>query len=153
MKKVFYEKVGKRYKPIREYDDTFMSAFPKGTHLVVSKPGTTSFMYSIDPAFAPMVAASKYAEGDMAQAIVKAMEYKPKQQALTERQQKLWQELKQSFADQDFAIHSVSATEATQAGIKALKQEVEKMLTVPSVKLAYDHFMMVWQLTKEQQKE
>ena len=35
MKKVFYEKVCKRYKPIKEYDDTLMSAFPKGTHLLV----------------------------------------------------------------------------------------------------------------------
>ena len=152
MNKIFYEKVGKRYIPVKEYDDDLMRSFPQGACLVVCKPGVTSYKYVIDPAFAPMLAAGKYAEGDMAQAIVKAMEYKPKQQALTERQQKLWQELKQSFADQDFAIHSVSAAEATQAGIKALEQEVEKMLTVPAVQLAYDHFMTVWALTKEKDK-
>jgi hypothetical protein len=153
MKKIFYEKVGNRYKPIKEYDDTFMSAYPKGTHLVVCKPGTTSFMYGIDPAFAPMTAAGKYAENEMSQAIVKGLEMKPKQTPITERQRELWIELKNSFADQDFVIHGAAAADATREGIKALEQEVEKMLTNPAVKLAYEHFMLVWQLTKEQQKE
>jgi hypothetical protein len=110
-------------------------------------------MYDVDPMFAPMLAAGKYAEDSMSSAIVKAMEYKPKQQPITERQRELWQELKQSFADQDFAIHGASATDAAKAGIKALEQEVEKMFEVPAVKLAYDHFITVWALTKEQQKE
>lgn len=153
MKKVFYEKVGKRYKPIREYDDTFMSAYPKGTHLVVCKPGTTSYMYGIDPALAPMVAAGKYAENEMSQAIIKGLEMKLNQTPITEQQRELWVELKKSFAEQDFVIHGPAAADAAREGIKALEKEVEKMLTVPSVKLAYDHFMMVWALTKEQTKE
>ena len=153
MKKVFYEKVGKRYKPIREYDDTFMSAFPKGTHLVVCKPNITSFMYNVEPAIAPMLAAGKYAEDEMSRAIVKGLEMKPKQTPITDRQRELWTELKNSFAEQDFVIHGPAAADAAREGIKALEQEVEKMLTVPAVKLAYDHFMLVWALTKEQQKE
>ena len=153
MKKIFYEKVGKRYKPVKEYDSELMDAFPKGTHVVVCRPGTTSYAYNIDPAIAPMLAAGKYAEDEMSSAIVKAMEYKPKQQPITERQRELWQELKKSFADQDFTVHGASAAEAAQAGVKALEQEVEKMLTVPAVKSAYDHFMLVWKLTKEQQQE
>ena len=147
--KIFYEKVGKRYKPVREYDPDLMDAFPKGTHVVVCQPGFKSYSYNIDPMFAPMFAAGKYAEDSMSSAIVKALEYQPKQQALTERQRELWQELKQSFADQDFAIHGASARDAALAGIKALEQEVEKMLEVPAVKSAYDHFMLVWKLTKE----
>ena len=153
MKKIFYEKVGKRYKPVKEYDSELMDAFYKGTHIVVCRPGIKSYSYNIDPMFAPMLAAGKYAEDSMSSAIVKAMEYKPKQQALTERQQELWKELKKSFADQDFAIHGASASDAAKAGIKALEQEVEKMFEVPAVKLAYDHFITVWALTKEQQKE
>lgn len=153
MKKVFYEKVGKRYKPVKEYDDTFMSAYPKGAHLVFCKPGTTSVMYNVDPAIAPMLAAGKYAEDEMSRAIVKSLEMKPKQTPITERQRELWTELKNSFAEQDFVIHGPAAADAAAAGLSALTVEVEKMLSVPAVKLAYDHFMLVWKLTKEQQKE
>jgi hypothetical protein len=153
VKKIFYEKIGKRYRPVREYDTDFMDAFPKGATLVVCRPGATSYMYNVDPVFAPMLAAGKYAEDSMSSALVKALECHPKQTLLTERERELWQELKQSFADQDFSIHSASAADAAKAGINALEQEVEKMLTVPAVKLAYDHFITLWALTKEQQKE
>jgi hypothetical protein len=153
MKKIFYEKVGKRYKPVKEYDDTLMSAFPKGTHLVVCRPGIKSYSYNIDPMFAPMLAAGKYAEDNMSRAIVEGLMVRPKTIPTTERQRELWTELKNSFADQDFVIHSASASDAAKAGIKALEQEVEKMFEVPAVKLAYDHFITVWALTKEQQKE
>lgn len=149
MKKVFYEKVGKRYKPVKEYDDTLMSALPKGTHVIVCRPGVTSYYYNVDPVFVPMLAAGKYAEGAMAHAIVKGLEMKPKQTLITDRQRKLWDELQESLADQDFVIHGPAAADAAQAGIKALEKEVEKMLTVPAVQLAYDHFMTVWALTKE----
>lgn len=153
MKKIYYEKIGRRYVPVREYDPDFMDAFPKGTHLVVCRPGSTSHSYDIDPAIAPMLAAGKYAEDDMCAAIVKTMEYKPKKQPITERQRELWQELKKSFADADFVIRGISAHEATRAGIKALGQEVEKMLEVPAVRLAYEQFMLVWKLTKENEKQ
>jgi hypothetical protein len=152
MKKIFYEKIGSRYKPVKEYDDTLMSAFPKGTHVVVCKPGVTSYSYQVNPAFVPMLAAGKYAEDEMSQAIVKGLELKPKQTPITDRQRELWDELQKSFAEQDFAIHGPAAADAAREGIKALEKEVEKMLTVPAVKLAYDHFMMVWQLTKEQKE-
>lgn len=153
MKKVFYEKVGKRYKPVKEYDSELMDAFHKGTTLVVCRPGTISYMHDINPMFAPMLAAGKYAEDKMSQAIVEGLMVRPKTTPTTERQRELWTELKHSFADQDFVIHGPAAVAAAREGIKALEQEVEKMLTVPAVKLAYDHFMTVWQLTKEHQKE
>jgi len=154
MKKVFYEKVGKRYKPVKEYDDTFMSAFPKGAHLVVCRPGSTSFIYNVEPTIAPMLAAGKYAGDKMASALVNGQQkYKAMPQPITSRQKELWDELKASFITQDFMYQLPSAHDATQAGIDALSEEVEKMMTVPAVKLAYDHFMMVWKLTKEQQKE
>jgi predicted nucleotidyltransferase len=100
-----------------------------------------------------MLAAGKYAEDKMSQAIVEGLMVRPKTIPTTDRQRELWTELKNSFADQDFVIYGPAAADAAREGIKALEKEVEKMLTVPSVKLAYDHFMTVWQLTKEQTKE
>jgi hypothetical protein len=153
MKKIFYEKVGKRYKPVREYDREFMDSFYKGTTLVVCKPGSTSYMYDVDPMFAPMVAAGKYAEDSVSKTIVEALEYKPKSQPLTERQRELWEELKQSFDDQDFKIYGPAAIDATRAGVKAMEIEAEKMLANPAVKKAYEHFMLLCKLTKELEKE
>jgi hypothetical protein len=100
-----------------------------------------------------MLAAGKYAEDKMSRAIVDGLMVRPKTNPTTERQRELWTELKNSFADQDFVIHGPAAVDAAREGIKALEQEVEKMLTVPAVKNAYDHFLLVWQLTKEQTKE
>ena len=154
MKKVFYEKVGKRYKPVKEYDYTFMSAYPKGAHLVFCKPGTTSVMYNVDPAIAPMLAAGKYAEDKMSKAIVKGLECRtPSSLKLDDRQVALWKELSASLEERAFTVNGPSARDAVAAGLNALTVEVEKMLSVPAVKLAYDHFMLVWKLTKEQQKE
>ena len=152
MKKIFYEKVGKRYKPVKEYDSRVMDAFPKGTHLVVCKPGAVSYKYDIDPMFAPMIAAGKYAEDIVSLTILEAMGHRTKQ-PLTERQQELWQELKQSFDDQDFIIYGPAAIDATRAGVKAMEIEAEKMLANPSVRKAYEHFILLCKLTKEQQKE
>jgi len=35
VKKVYYEKKGKRYKPVAEYDSDYLDAFPKGSTLVM----------------------------------------------------------------------------------------------------------------------
>lgn len=57
MKKIYYEKIGRKYVPVREYDSDFMDAWPKGTHLVMSYPGGQSKRYNIDPNYAAMIAA------------------------------------------------------------------------------------------------
>jgi len=150
MKKIFYEKVGKRYKPVKEYDDEIMGSFPIGTHVVVCRPGATSYTYKVDPAIAPLLAAGKYAEDDMAQTISKEMaKVSLQNMPITKEQQELWQKLAASFKQTDIPLYRNASIETARAGIKALEQEVEKMLTVPAVKLAYDHFMLIWKLTKQ----
>ncbi len=69
MKKIYYEKVGRRYVPVSEYDSEFLDAFPKGNHLVMCYPGGTSRRFRIDPALAPMIAAGRYAEDAICRAI------------------------------------------------------------------------------------
>lgn len=150
MKKTFYEKVGKRYQPVREFDSDFLGSFVEGAHLVICKPGSTLYEYVVDPSFVQLHAAGKYAQDQMANALVEGQQkYKPVPTPITARQKELWEELKASFAEQDFCINYPSAHDAVQVGLKALEAEVEKMMTVQSVKMAYDHFMMVWKLTKD----
>jgi hypothetical protein len=58
----FYEKVGRRYQPVAEYDNTFLDSFEKGNHLVMCYPGGTSRRFHIDPAYAAMITAGRVAE-------------------------------------------------------------------------------------------
>ena len=152
-KKIFYEKVGKRYKPVYEYDQTLMDAMPKGAHLVMVYPGGRSTRYQVDVAYAPMIAAGRVAEEAMLSAMHKRSEGKPSKVPLTEKQRKAWKELKEAFGDDMFYITYPSPMDIVQEGLKAMQDEAEKLLTNPSVKKAYEHFLLVSELTKEQTNE
>lgn len=150
MKKLYYIKQGRRYVPVAEYDSDLMEAFPKGTHIVMCYPGGRSTRFGIDPAYAPMIAAGRYAEDAICQAIRDESEARPKQIPITERQRAAWQEMKAAFGDEFYSIEFASTRDLAEAGVKAMQVEAEKLLTNPAVKLAYDHFLMVCELTKGQ---
>lgn len=149
MKKIFYEKVGRRYLPVHEYDSFLIDSLPKGTHIIMSYPGGQSTRYSIDPAYGPMIAAGRVAEDAICNALHKASEAKPKQRPITERQRKAWDELKEAFGEDFYSIHFSSLRDLTEAGVKAMQEEANKLLTNPAVKKAYEHFLLVAELTKE----
>ncbi len=153
MKKIFYEKVGRRYKPVYEYDQTLMDAFPKGAHLVLCYPGGKSTRYNINIDYAPLIAAGRVAEDAVCEAIVKAQELKPQKQPITERQRELWRELAASFKQDEYPLIRPAARDGAEAAVKALISEAEKLMTNPSVKKAYEHFLLVCELTKEQSNE
>lgn len=148
-KKIYYEKVGRRYKPVTEYDSDFLDSFPKGNHLVMSYPGGSSRRYNIDPALAPMIAAGRYAEDKMLEVLRVASEAKPKKVPLTKAQQKAWKMMKEAYGDDIFYLTYPSHYDMVQAGVKAMQEEANKMLEHPSVRDAYNQFMMVYQLVKE----
>ena len=50
MKRIYYEKVGRSYKPVSEYDSDLLDSLPKGAHLIMCYPGGSSRRYNIDPA-------------------------------------------------------------------------------------------------------
>jgi hypothetical protein len=149
MKTIFYKKVGRRYKPVSEYDDELMSSFSKGTHIVMSYPGGKSTRYSIDPAFAPMIAAGRYAENAICSAIHQASEAKPSRTPLTKRQKAAWEEMKAAFGDELFGLEFGSIYSYAEAGVKAMQEEADKMLKNPAVRKAYERFLIVAELAKE----
>jgi hypothetical protein len=149
MKKIFYEKVGRRYKPVYEYDQTLMDAFPKGNHLVMCNPGGKSIRYHIDPNYAAMIAAGVVAEDAVSAAIVESKELKPQKTPITEHQQKLWRELAASFNQDDYPLIRPAAADAGRAAVKAMMEEADKLMTHPSVRKAFDHFILICELTKE----
>lgn len=156
MKRIFYEKVGKRYKPVSEWDHALMDALPKGAHLVMVYPGGKSTRYKIDPNHAALIAASRVAEDAISSAILKATEIRRqgnRERQLTSEQRAAWENLVKEFGDSAKQLEWPSARECAEAGSKALVEEADKLLQNPSVKLAYEHFLLVCELTKENNNE
>ena len=149
MKKIFYEKVGRRYKPVAEYDSDLMDSYTKGTHLVMCYPGGTSRRFNIDPAYAPMIAAGRVAEDAICRAISKAAELRPQKTPITEAQQKAWRKLAKEMGDELCTLHGLSVHDCAEAGVKAMIEEAEKLLVNPTVRKAYEKFLMVAELSKE----
>ena len=152
-KKVYYTKVGRRYVPVAEYDSDFLDSFPKGTHIVMSYPGGRSTRYNIDPALAPMIAAGRFAENKMLDVMRKASEARPKERPFTEKQRKAWKQLQKAMGEEMFYLQYPSNMDIVEAGIEAMQEEANKMLEHPSVRDAYNQFMMVYQLVKEESNE
>jgi hypothetical protein len=149
MKKIFYEKVGRRYKPVSEYDSVLMDAMPKGTHIIMSYPGGKSTRYNIEPNYAAMIAAGRVAEDAISTAIQKASEMRPHNKPVTEKQQKAWKALAKAFGDDRYYVEIPSAREIAEAGIKAMMTEAEQLMAHPSVREAYNHFLFVAELVKD----
>ena len=150
MKKLFYEKVGRRYKPVYEYDNELLDAFPKGTHIVMVYPGGSSRRYNIDANYAAMIAAGRVAEDAVCQSIIKAAELRPKTTPLTERQRQAWQELKEAIGDHMFSLNGASTRDIAEAGVQAMQTEADRLMQNSAVRQAYEQFQLVCALTKNQ---
>jgi hypothetical protein len=132
-----------------------MDAFPKGAHLIICYPGGQSTRYNIDPAYAPMIAAGRVAEDAISNVIRKATDLRPanKETKLTEEQLRCWKALNKAFGNERHALQWPSAREACEEAVKAMSVEAEKLLSVPSVRKAYEHFLLVAELTKDKNDE
>jgi len=148
MKKIFYEKVGRRYVPVAEYDNDLLDSFPKGDHLVSVYPGGSSRRFRINPNYAAMIAAGRVAEDAMCRAIQAASELRPRQTPITDGQRKAWQKLAKEFGDELATLNISSARDIAEAGVRAMELEADKMMSNESVRKAYEHFILMCQLSK-----
>ena len=148
-KKIYYERVGRKYVPVSEYDSDLMDSLRKGNHLVMCYPNGTSRRFDIDPAYAPMIAAGRIAEDAISKAVVKASEMRPHRSPITEEQRVAWENLTKAFGDERYYIEIPSAREIAESGVEAMATEAAKLLENPAVRKAYDHFMLVAALTKD----
>ncbi len=153
-KTIFYKKVGRKYEPVSEYDQELMDAMPKGTHITMVYPGGQSTRYNIDPNYAALIAASRVAEDAISSAIYKATEIRRQQryetgEPLTPGQKAAWENLVKEFGDSAKQLEWASVRECAEAGAKALQEEAAKLMEHESVRKAYEHFLMICELTKE----
>lgn len=156
MKKIFYEKIGRRYVPVKEYNSEFMDAMSKGTHLIMSYPGGQSCRYNINPMYAPMIAAGRVAEDAISMALYDAssirMQSNDRKRELTLEQKEAWLKLVEVFGDSGKQLEWPSCREIAETGVKAMEDEAMRLMENPAVKNAYDQFIMICELTKEHEK-
>ena len=153
MTDTFYVKEGRRYRPVSYYDSKVMDGFGVGTHIVMVYPGGSSRRYKIDPNHAAMIAAGRVAEDAISQAIVKASEMRPHRKSITERQRKAWENLSKAFGEERYAVEIPSAREIAEAGVKAMQEEAERLMSNPMVRKAYERFLFIAELTRENPNE
>ena len=155
MKKVFYEKVGRRYVPVSEYDQTLLDAFPKGNHIVMCYPGGQSRVYNIDPNHAALIAAARVARDSMHEAIhdaVKMQRDKYNDVVLTNEQHQAWEHFVEVMGERGRIVNYKSVHDIADAGLKALEEEAAKLMSNHAVRDAYEQFLLVCKLTKESSK-
>jgi hypothetical protein len=156
MKKIFYEKVGRKYVPVYEYDQTLMDAFPKGTHIVMCYPGGQSTRYNVNPNYAAMIAAGRLAEDAISHELMKAseirMQRKDRDRELTARQRAAWNNLIKEFGDSASQLEWASTREIAEAGVAAMQAEADKLMQNESVRKSYEHFQLMCELAKDHGK-
>lgn len=153
MKKIYYEKIGRKYVPVSEYDSDFLDAWPKGTHLVMSYPGGQSKRYNIDPNYAAMIAAGRVAEDAICSAMVKADEVRPQRKALTPEEHAAWMNLIEVWGDEARSLRRPAIRDVAEAAVNAMQEEATKLMRHESVRKAYEQFLLVCELTREKNNE
>ena len=151
MKKIYYVKEGRRYKPVAEYDSDLVDSFHKGTHLVMVYPGGSSRRYNIDPNYAAMIAAGRVAEDAVCRAMMDASELRPARTPITPAQQRAWKKLAKEMGDELCTLHGASVRDCAEAGVQAMQAEADQLMSHPAVRDAYEQFQLVCKLVKEQQ--
>lgn len=148
-KKIYYEKQGRKYVPVAEYDSDLLDSFHKGTHLVMVYPGGSSRRYNIEPNLAAMIAAGRVAEDAVCQAIHKASELRPEREPITLEQKAAWQALARSFGKELSTLHGQSPRDIAQAAVEAMIKEADALLQEPAVRKAYERFEFIATLSRK----
>jgi hypothetical protein len=151
MKKIYYEKIGRRYVPVAEYDNDLLDSFPKGAHLVLCYPGGSSRRFNVEPNHAAMIAAGRVAEDGMCDAIRRASEMRPQRTPITEGQRRAWRKLAREFGDDLATLNMGCARDIAEAGVNAMIAEADKLMSHPAVRDAYEQFQTVCNLVKQKQ--
>jgi hypothetical protein len=97
-----------------------------------------------------MIAAGRVAEDAISRRLMAAsdMRMKPRTTPLTPKQKKAWDNLVKEFGEEARYLEWPSAREACEEAVKAMQEEADKLLSNPTVRKAYDHFLLVAELSK-----
>ena len=99
-----------------------------------------------------MIAAGRTATDIICSEIVKASEARPTRKALSEAERQAWNNLVDVWGDEARSLTRPCARDIAEAGVKAMMDEADKLLSDPVIKKAFDKFIMLCELTKKQSK-
>jgi hypothetical protein len=124
-----YEKRGRRYHPVREYDNITMDSMPKGAHLVVVLPGESSTRYNVNPDHAAVLAALRMHREPMLKVLRQASEMKPSTK-LTQQEKKAYAAFVSVMGyEATLRLESESASGVLDALEKSLVEKIATPLT------------------------
>lgn len=149
MTTIFYKKIGKKYIPVSEYDNNFFDSLVYGDHLLSVYPGGSS-RRKIDPAFAPMIAAGRHSREAISHAIMGASKLRPAHTPLTPEQKEAWEKLNELLGESSHYLQYSSVHDIAGEAVDAMINEASVLLSHPAVKHAYDEFMLICKLVKEE---
>lgn len=149
MTTVFYKKIGKKYIAVSEYDNDFSNSLGYGDHLLSIYPGGRSIR-KINPALAPMIAAARYSRDAITSALIQASDLRPQHSPLTPEQLAAWQQLNDALGESSHLLTWSSGNDIAEAAMDAMIKEASVLLLHESVKNAYDEFMLICKLVKEE---
>jgi hypothetical protein len=97
-----------------------------------------------------MIAAGRVAEDAISKALMQASDLRPRKAPLTPGQRKAWDNLVKEMGEEARCLEWPSAREACEEAVKAMQVEADKLMTNVTVRKAYEHFLMLCELTKEE---
>jgi hypothetical protein len=74
---------------------------------------------------------------------------RPARTPITLGQKKAWEKLAKEFGDELATLNGLCVHDCAEAGIKAMQEEADKLMQHESVRKAYEHFILMCELTKE----
>ncbi len=132
-----FRKVNGNYEPVNTWDD-YRKLSP-GAHMVIVGPGTTSYIYNIDPANAAVAATIKTLTDQICNKFVEN-NWPFSNSSPTPEQQDAWRKLIKSFGG---AAQMKSAFEQAMDFTSLVEELVKEDLNNPTIKAAYERYQSV----------
>ena len=116
-----YKKVGKRYKPVAEYEE--WDSYPEGAHLVVCRPGSAMRRFNIDPDRAGLLAAAEPLRGQIRALVVELHKMRPTRRPVTMQQAAAWRRFQKAMGNDAYAVEYASVGEVADAVVDLIVGE------------------------------
>ena len=137
---------------VGEYSEEMWNSIGMGHTYIHRTVSGTSRRHNIDPSYLPVLAVLMECRDEICQALNEAFKARPTRNApLTEKQAKLWRKF-QAEIDTN-GISYPSTHEVSEKVFEAVFAKVKYIESVPSLKDAYDQYMLMAKLALKEEDE
>ena len=147
---VYYVREGKKYKPVSYYDSDICNSFPAGASLVVKNKNSTMRRHNIDIDYAPVLAAMIILREELVDIVLEASKAQEPKFDLTDEQRHAWENLISVMGESARSLTYKSSYEVCENIVERAIEKGNQYFKNPVVQSAYQQFLIVYELTKEQ---